>query len=63
MVTWKDYLIAFILADLIWANIKVALFVPDTFLSILSVCFAYAVWQAWEVLYLPYRVRKENEKN
>lgn len=61
MIRWYDYPIVFLTADFLWINIKIALF-GGTWMSVIGALGAYSIWYSWNELYLPFRVKQENER-
>lgn len=59
MVRWYDYVIVFLAADLLWANLKLALMMPTIWAGILGVAGAYAIWHLWNEVYIPFRENQE----
>ena len=62
MIRWYDYLVAFLAADFMWANIQVALFSGVWWVSIFGSMGAYFVWSLWNDTYIPFRVRQEDNR-
>lgn len=58
MIRWYDYLAAFLAADLLWLNIKIALY-GGPFLGPLAGISAYFMWKAWDIMYIPFRYQQE----
>ena len=63
MIRWYDYVIVFAAADLMWANIKLALVAPTMLAGILGSIGAYAIWYLWHDLYIPFRKDQELNKD
>jgi len=62
MIRWYDYLVAFLAADFMWANIQVSLFSGVWWVSILGGMGVYFVWSLWNDTYIPFRVRQEDDR-
>lgn len=62
MMRWYDYVVIFVMADLIWGNIKIALFAPTITGNIIGCAALYAIWHLWNNSYIPWRLKKEDEQ-
>jgi len=62
LIRWYDYLVAFLAADFMWANIQVALFSGVWWVSIFGSMGAYFVWSLWNDTYIPFRIRQEDDR-
>jgi len=61
MTRWYDYIVVFVAADLLLGNIKVALLAPSMLGNLIGVAGVYAIWHLFNEIYIPYRLKKEDE--
>lgn len=61
MIRWYDYIVVFVAADLLLGNIKVALLAPSMWGNLIGVAGVYAIWHLFNEIYIPYRLKKEDE--
>lgn len=62
MIRWYDWFAAFLAADFLIANAKVALFAEVWYVSIIGGCAIYFVWYLWNDTYIPFRKRQEQKQ-
>ena len=62
MIRWYDFFAAFLAADFLIANTKVALFAEVWYMNIIGIVGAYVVWDLWNDTYIPFRKRQEENR-
>lgn len=62
MIRWYDHIVVFVTADLLLGNIKVALLAPSMLGNLIGVAGLYAIWHLFHEIYIPFRVKQEDEK-
>ena len=60
MIRWYDYIVCFLTADFLIANIKIALLAPALWMNILGVVGVWGIYSCFTQIYTPYRYNKEN---
>lgn len=61
MIRWYDWAIALFLADLVFANISLAIIGPVWYLQIIGACATYFLYDLW-LDYCNFRKKREHGK-
>lgn len=59
MIRWYDYIAVFVIADLIWGNIKISLVAPTVLGNLFGLAGIWAAWYIWNEVYIPFRQKQE----
>lgn len=60
MIRWYDYIAAFVTADILLANAKVAFLAPGFVAQTIGGLSVYAVWYIWNEVYCKWRLKQES---
>lgn len=62
MIRWYDFIAAFVFADFLLANAKIALFAPTMGSKLIGGFVVWSIYTVWCNIYCMWRLKQEMEK-